>query len=133
MQSITGSSPPSCPPMADAAIEFILRESAGLAWALRSHPDKIEVAQMLRSHNDAHPSWLSVLAACRQAGWPCTSLLDRLYAFHGRLAELIERDAIPDDEHAAVVRGLLDEHLCRLTREAVASLRAEAGAPSARG
>lgn len=117
-----------CPPMVDLAVRFVTRESAGLAWALRSPHDPAGIRQVLRWHDEAHCAWLSLLASCRAAGWPSATNLGRLYAFHGQVAELLEHG---EPDGTLRVRDLLDEHLCRLTETTVAGLCADARAAAA--
>lgn len=116
----------------ELAVRFVERESAGLATALRTPCDSHVLHETLRWHDDAHRPWLALLAICDRAGWSSAASLYRLYGFHGRLAELLQRGCARDEP----VRRLLDAHLQQLTCEAVAELRADAHSqpePEARG
>lgn len=118
----------SWPPLTtDLAVRFVERESAGFAAALRDPCDPRHLREALRWHDDAHRPWLALLATCERVGWPSATSLHRLYAFQGRLAELLQRDCAGDRPG----RALLDAHLQQLTRDAVAGLRADAAAPVA--
>lgn len=109
----------SWPPLTtDLAVRFVERESAGFAAALREPGDPRLLREALRWHDDAHRPWLALLATC-EVEWPSATRLHRLYAFHGRLAELLQRDCAGDRPG----RALLDAHLHQLTRDAVAALR----------
>lgn len=114
--------PPGPPLATELAVRFVERESAGLAAALRAPCDSHALREALRWHDDAHRAWLALLAICDRAGWSSAPSLHRLYAFHGRLAELLQRGCARDEP----ARRLLDAHLDQLTSEAVAELRADA-------
>lgn len=114
---------PAPPPLAiELAMRFVERESTGLGAALRAPGDPHALHEALRWHDDAHRAWLALLAACGQAGWSRAPSLHRLYAFHGRLAEMLQRGCTREEW----VRRLLDAHLEQLTSEAIAELRAAA-------
>lgn len=115
-------SPPRPPRATELAVRFVERESAGLAAALRAPGDSQALQEALRWHDDAHRAWLALLAVCDRAGWSSAPSLHRLYAFHGRLAELLQRGCAREEP----ARRLLDAHLDQLTSEAVAELRAAA-------
>lgn len=126
MHSLSTSGRGWSPLTTDLAVRFLERESAGFAAVLQAPWDPRLLHEALRWHDDAHRPWLGLLAICDRAGWPSASTLHRLYAFHGRLAELLERDCAWGERG----RALLDAHLHQLTRDAVASLRADARPPS---
>lgn len=116
------------PMTVELAVRFVLRESATLAAALRAPGEADRVAEALRWHDEAHRAWLALLATAHWADWTCGPALDRLYSYHGRVAELFDRGC----GLSGGLAELLDEHLDRLTGDAVAALRAEAhaGTPS---
>lgn len=112
---------PHHPPLAaELAVRFVERESAGLTAALRTPCDSHMLHETLRWHDDAHRPWLALLASCDRAGWSSVASLYRLYGFHGRLAELLQRGCVGDEP-----ARLLDAHLQQLTCQAVAELRAD--------
>jgi hypothetical protein len=119
---------PSCldtsPLTVELAVQFVRRESAALAAALRASGEPERVDDALQWHEEAHRPWLALLAGAHRAGWCCGAALDRLYSFHGRLAELLDRGCRP----SGGLGELLADHLDRLTADAVAALRADAGA-----
>ncbi len=113
--------PPRSPLATELAVRFVERESAGLAAALRAPCDSQALHEALRWHDDAHRTWLTLLAVGDRAGWSSVPSLHRLYAFHGRLAEMLQRGCARDE----AARRLLGAHLDQLTSEAVAGLRAD--------
>lgn len=116
------------PPTIELAVQFVVRESAGLEAAVRAPRDPAVVGDALGWHDHAHRPWLSLLATCRYAGWPSARPLARLYGYHGRLVELLELGLVADPHTGAV----LADRLGCLTRQAVDGLRADA-ASHARG
>lgn len=112
----------------ELAVRFVERESAGFARALRDPWDSHLLREAVRWHDDAHRTWLSLLAAYDDADGASAVSLHRLYAFHGRLAELLQRGCAGGGPG----RALLHAHLWQLTRDAVARLRADAAAPAGR-
>lgn len=121
MHPLSDPAPPGPLLSTELAVRFVERESAGLAAALRSTGDSHVLHETLRWHDDAHRAWLALLAICERAGWSSAASLYRLYGFHGRLAELLQRDCVREES----VRRLLAAHLHQLTCEAVAELRAD--------
>lgn len=106
----------------ELAVHFVARESAGLAAALRAPHDRAAVDNVVSWHDDAHGTWLGLLAACQRAGWPSAQRIDRLYTYHGRLIELLERGVLLGHGSGAV----LADRLSRLTTAAIDALRADA-------
>lgn len=113
----------------DLAVRFIERESAGFAATLRTPSDPQVLQDALRWHDDAHRPWLALLRACDRAGAAGAARLHRLYTFHGRLAELLQRGHVGTE----ALRALLEAHLDQLTCEAVAGLQATAHPPPSTG
>lgn len=110
-------------------MQFVTRESAGLAAAVRAPRDPVAVRSALAWHEQAHRPWLSLLATCRRASWPSAHDLARLYRYHGRLVELLERGLLSDRHTGAV----LADRLRALTREVIGSLRADAASHACNG
>ena len=112
----------------ELAVRFVVRESAGLATALRAPNDRAAVGSALRWHEGAHRPWLSLLAACRRADWPSAHGLARLYAYHGRLVELLEQGLLTDPATGAAIAG----HLQQRTGAVIDRLRADAASHAQR-
>lgn len=122
MPSAAGPCPDTEPLSVELAVRFVLRESASLAAALRALDDHRWVAEALGWHDEAHRPWLALLGAAHRLGWSCRPALDRLYSFHGRVAELLDRGCLPDE----ALQALVETHLRQLTDDAVAALRGAA-------
>lgn len=118
-----------------AAARFLREQQAWLADALRAAPTDPQVQAALEAHEASHPNWISLIAAADAADSVAADELARLYGLHGRVAGSLERgareaEALPPDVHREI-RELLARWLARLTRQALAALRAPAEPPSA--
>lgn len=122
-------------PLDREAAEVFLRAQTswlhmGLTWAC----DATAVGMVLASHDDAHPSWLALIAAAQDTlGAAAGQALADLYAFHGRVAGVLHRGPDPRLSPAisGSVRSLLSDRLARLTDAAVAAVAVSHGSAAA--
>ncbi|HVM13338.1 MAG TPA: hypothetical protein VM287_03310 [Egibacteraceae bacterium] len=122
-------------PLDREAAELFLRAQTswldmGLAWAC----DATAVGIVLTSHDDAHPSWLALIAVAHDTlGAAAGQALADLYAFQGRVAGVLHRGPDPrlSPTISGGVRSLLSDRLAQLTDAAVAAVSVAHGSPAA--
>lgn len=117
-----------------AAELFLRAQASWLHLGLDRACDATAVDMVLTSHDEAHPSWLALIAVVQDTlGTAPADALAVLYAFHGRIAGVLYRGPDPRLSPAVsgCVRSLLADRLTELTDAAVEALCRAHAAPAA--
>lgn len=117
-------------------VEFLQLQATVMQSGLAHAEDDLERFTVLRSHDSAHPAWLRLIATVERDGFAqLAERIAELYAFHGRIAESLEREAslrlpVP---LASGVRRILTDQLEQFTESCVREIETldKAGAAEA--
>jgi hypothetical protein len=108
----------------DTAELFLRAQASWLRQGLARADDPAAVAIVLRRHDDAHQSWLGLIALADRNHPDVGALIQTLYGFHGRVAGTLHRggDAWLCERVTRDVRAFLARRLDELTHAVVDAL-----------